>query len=61
MILNRKIVKDLRETLQSHLLKNMDEFEISVGNADDLSDKILCKHLTAAPKIIKCSASNGKY
>ena len=33
MILNRKIVKDLRETLQSHLLKNMDEFEISVGNA----------------------------
>jgi len=33
MILNRKIVKDLRETLQSNLLKNMDEFEISVGNA----------------------------
>ena len=33
MILNRKIVKDLRETLQSHLLKNMDEFEISVGKA----------------------------
>ena len=33
MILNRKIVKDLRETLQSHLLKNMDDFEITVGNA----------------------------
>ena len=33
MILNRKIVKDLRETLQSHLLKNMDEFDITVGNA----------------------------
>jgi hypothetical protein len=33
MILNKKIVKDLRETLQSHLLKNMDDFEITVGNA----------------------------
>ena len=33
MKLNRQIVKDLRETLQSHLLKNMNEFEVTVGNA----------------------------
>jgi len=33
MLLNRKIVKDLRETLQTHLLKSMNEFEVNVGNA----------------------------
>ena len=33
MLLNRQIVKDLRETLQSHLLKSMNEFEVKVGNA----------------------------
>ena len=33
MLLNKTIVKDLRETLQKHLLKSMNEFEITVGNA----------------------------
>ena len=33
MLLNRQIVKDLRETLQRHLLKSMNEFEVKVGNA----------------------------
>ena len=34
MLLNRKIVKDLRGTLQTHLLKNMDGFEVEVGSAN---------------------------
>ena len=34
MLLNRKIVKDLRGTLQTHLLKNMDGFEVEVGGAN---------------------------
>ena len=33
MLLNTTIVKDLRETLQKHLLKSMNEFEVTVGNA----------------------------
>ena len=33
MLLNKTIVKDLRETLQKHLLKSMNEFEVTVGNA----------------------------
>ena len=34
MLLNRKIVKDLRGTLETHLLKNMDGFEVEVGSAN---------------------------
>jgi len=33
MLLNKKIVKDLRDTLQTHLLKSINEFEVNVGNA----------------------------